>query len=594
MTILLHVAVVFAAIVAFTAPTAAVEDTSDQPSRTAANWPALRFLFTLKRSSMNIFGQSDFSMFSNPVLSDDGSNVLYESFASFTENKTRYNYTFVDGAAFISRTSVDSNTAASVVTCLGSESGNLPPVNAIVAAVNEATAVSGGGSSYRCSTGSSYKILVNRTEFILCRGGVSDLTMYGADMNIAVDYLNQQVSIVKPAEESDTLSECKTSVPVSLVTPVGKSLLTERSSSSSEKRKLKAEFDFTFWSDDSDEASQASSDHSGERDPGHQFCSCKSAQRACIFIHGMGIDKEEPANVDSFSYYWGNLTDHAPCCSSIKYAVLDTVNNSWTNDTQQYKVCDRALAVSETSTVTVVKDTIIVTHSMGNLMLAGAIASGKCSLDSTTSWVGLAGPMKGSMGSDFVQASCAGETNTLLEQVAEITGKCPPSTALMSLAYQGERFSSTEHNAAYTAAQEAYTTNVTALMCSAGYSGVHSLGCNPRTSHDGHTDDAGLACLRFNFTLHRSGMKVHDQSEFSVYADPTVLEEKNEVLYNDFVTFMENKAILNYTLVDGVSYLSTTRTDSISVTPVKCLDVESETIPSINSIVAAINEATAV
>ncbi|KAL3658086.1 hypothetical protein V7S43_016929 [Phytophthora oleae] len=269
-------------------------------------------------------------------------------------------------------------------------------------------------------------------------------------------------------------------------------------------------------------------------------------ERACIFIHGMGIDKEEPTNVDSFNYYWGNLTDHAPCCSSIKYAVLDTVNNSWTNDTQQFKVCDRALAVSGTSSDSVIKDTIIVTHSMGNLMLAGAIASGKCSLDSSTSWVGLAAPMKGSMGSDFVQASCAGETNDLLEQVADITGKCPPNTALVSLAYQGERFSSTEHNAAYTAAQEAYTANVTALMCSEGYSGLVSkyqaefwvLGAtmpHKSSDNDGMVEfescAAGIPAAQFGDTwrsrFYRTKLNHYD-SEF-LYGDGLLSEAKMPV-----------------------------------------------------------------
>ncbi|EEY62370.1 uncharacterized protein PITG_14799 [Phytophthora infestans T30-4] len=164
----------------------------------------------------------------------------------------------------------------------------------------------------------------------------------------------------------------------------------------------------------------------------------------------MGVDKEEPEVVDSFSFYWGNLTDHAPCCSSFKYTVLNTVDNAWTNDTLQQQVCDRAVSVSQRSSKTVIADTIIITHSMGNLMVAGAIATGKCSLDASSTWVGLAGPMQGSMASDFVQDTCAGKTNFLLEKVANITGR------------------------SYTAAQEAYTKNVSALMCSAGYSGLPS------------------------------------------------------------------------------------------------------------------------
>eukprot|EP00644_Phytophthora_capsici_P013245 jgi/Phyca11/504060/fgenesh2_kg.PHYCAscaffold_5_\ len=86
----------------------------------------------------------------------------------------------------------------------------------------------------------------------------------------------------------------------------------------------------------------------------------------------------------------------------------------------------------------------------------------------------MAGPMQGSQASDFVQQTCAGETNFLLEKVANVTGRCPPTVALQSLPAQNGNYSSDELNQAYISAQEAYTTNVSALMCSDGYSGLPS------------------------------------------------------------------------------------------------------------------------
>jgi hypothetical protein len=442
------------------------------------DWPSLRLHFKLKRSSMKVFGQTEFSMFASPAVSANGDSVLYDAFASFTQNTNVYNYTLVNGTA----NSEDSplprnNSLGSSANCLESESGRLPPVNVIADAINQAVGVpSGNGEAADCASGGLFKVVVNGVNFTLCAAGSTGFTMTGEDMDVKVEYLASHVDIQAPTVDAST-PRCEPTAVSSAVTATGRSLLT-RGPRSSATRALRSEFDFTFWSDDSDD-SEDSSQHSsaetsGSSDSDHHGCSCKSTPRPCIFIHGMGIDHEEPANIDSFEYYWGDMTPHAPCCSSIQYSVLDTVNNSWVNETQQQKVCDRALAVSNSSAGSVIKDTILVTHSMGNLMLAGGIASGKCSLDSSSTWVGLAGPMKGSMGSDFVQASCAGETNALLEQVADITGKCPPTTALVSLAYQGERFSSTEQDAAYTAAQEAYTANVSALMCSAGYSGLVS------------------------------------------------------------------------------------------------------------------------
>ncbi|EGZ14253.1 hypothetical protein PHYSODRAFT_514210 [Phytophthora sojae] len=287
--------------------------------------------------------------------------------------------------------------------------------------------------------------------------------MTGTDIEIAVEYLDPRVEIAKP----DTTLECESVASPSSLTALGRSLLTGDSSLLEVERKLETEFDITFWDDDDDSSERSSSSHDGS-------CTCKSTKRPCLFIHGMGVDREEPHTVDSFSYYWGNLTDHAPCCQSMKYTILNTVDNAWTNDTLQQQVCDRAVSVSKRSSKTVIADTIIITHSMGNLMVGGAIATGKCKLDSSSTWVGMAGPMQGSRASDFVQDTCAGETNFVLEEVANITGRCPPTVALKSLPSQRGNYSSEELDAAYTAAQKAYTSNVSALMCSAGYSGLMS------------------------------------------------------------------------------------------------------------------------
>ncbi|EEY62364.1 uncharacterized protein PITG_14790 [Phytophthora infestans T30-4] len=208
--------------------------------------------------------------------------------------------------------------------------------------------------------------------------------MYGSDMDITVEYVNTRANISIPIATSTDLPD--------------------------------SEFGFT-WGDDS-------------------TCSCKSTPRPCIFIHGMGVPYELPDNQDSL-FYWGNLTGHTPCCTTVKYAVLDTINNTWTNHSQQHKVCNRALAVSKTSKDNVISDTIIVSHSMGNLMLAGVIASGKCSLDSSSTWVGIAAPMKGN------QLSHA--------KMAKNSGRCPPTTALKSMSY---------------GAQKDFQSNVSALMCS--------------------------------------------------------------------------------------------------------------------------------
>ncbi|KAJ8575900.1 hypothetical protein ON010_g3312 [Phytophthora cinnamomi] len=506
----------------------------DLEDESTANWPSLRFHFKLKRSSMNVYGESDFDMYANPVVSDNQDSVLYDAVATFSDESTQINYTLIDGTARMAIRSSDEDTT---VTCLDTESDKLPPINTITNALNEATALSSasgsGSGAVQCPHGSLFKVLVNGIHFALCASGTSGFTMTGTDVDIVVDYLDYRVEIKKMTSAT---MECETVASASPLTALGKSLLTGKSTIADVERNLKSEFDFTFWDDGDGSSKHSSSSHDGS-------CSCKSTKRPCLFVHGMGVDREEPDIVDSFSYYWGNLTDHAPCCLSMKYTVLNTVDNAWTNDTLQQQVCDRAVSVSKSSSKTVIADTIIITHSMGNLMVGGAIATGKCKLDSSSTWVGLAGPMQGSMASDFVQKTCAGETNFVLEKVANITGRCPPTVALQSLPSQDGNYSSSELNAAYTAAQKAYTSNVTALMCSAGYSGLVSkyqaefwmLGeAVPYKSHknDGMVEfescAAGFPESKFGDTWRSPFYKTklnHYDSEF-LYGDALLDEEK--------------------------------------------------------------------
>ncbi|KAE9177937.1 hypothetical protein PF005_g24290 [Phytophthora fragariae] len=402
---------------------------------------------------MRVHGQSDFTMVADPAVSSDGSHMIYNVFASFRQDKMLHNYTLLDGAAYYVTSILDNDSARQ---CLGPEMDHLPPINTIATALNEAAGITSAPTEMinaGCSDDKLFKVSVNGIEFVLCASGSSGLKMYGSDMDIAVEYVNSRMNISVPALNGATLPQCTEVVSKFEVTSTGIALLTGRSIAFGDVRRLKAEFDFS-WGDSSS-------------------CSCKSTPRPCIFIHGMGVRTELPDNQDSLKY-WGNMTGHAPCCTSIKYAALDTVNNTWTDRTQQQHVCDRALAVSETSTESTIADTIVVTHSMGNSMLAGAIATGKGSLDSTSTWVGLAAPMKGSMASDFIQESCAGNTSFVLEAIIEYSGRCPPTTALKSMPYEGGSHSTAELDAAYKEAQEAYRTNVFALMCSESFSGLLS------------------------------------------------------------------------------------------------------------------------
>ncbi|KAL3658136.1 hypothetical protein V7S43_016979 [Phytophthora oleae] len=393
---------------------------------------------------MEVHGHSDFFVVANPVISNDSSSVMYDTFTTFSDDSALYNYTVVDGRGYASD--------GLQVEC--DDSDTVPSINSIIQALNEAVPVSSLSSStgaVTCPSGEIFKVAVNGIDLGVCFSGSSGFTMYGSDLEVLVEYLKLSERITKPTLDA---IQCEKVASPTVVSSIGKSLLTGEPLSPHDSRMLLFNLDFSF---------------------GDDACECKSTPRPCFFLHGLGIKTEEPENLDVFpTKYWGNLTDHAPCCSSMHYAMLNTMNNAWTDDEQQQKVCDRALAVNEASQGSAITDTIIITHSMGNLMLAGAIATGKCSIASSSTWVGLSGPLRGSMASNYFQDSCKNDTNFVAEDLVSKTGYCPPDDGIISLAYEGESYSSPELDKAYVAAQKAYRSNVDALMCSNGFSGLKS------------------------------------------------------------------------------------------------------------------------
>ncbi|GMF49567.1 unnamed protein product [Phytophthora fragariaefolia] len=292
------------------------------------------------------------------------------------------------------------------------------PFNLLLQALNDATPIpsaSIGDGIIECD-GSLFRTSFHGTKYALCASGASGFTAYSSDLTIVVEYLKDPVKMPTP-----TLSEgskpCAKVVKAVSVTPTALALL------------------------------------SGGR--------------------------EEPLLQDTPALLKGKLGDirgHAPCCSSIKYAVLNTVDYGWTNDTLQQKYCKHSLSLSKTSNVSsrIIQDTIIVTHSMGGLVMAGALTNGKCKFGAGTSWVAMSPPMKGSMASDFLQSFCTGKYTSVASKLLDLLGECPTSISRLSTAYQNDKLSTPTLNAAYAAAQKTFVGNVTAAMCSNDYVGLYS------------------------------------------------------------------------------------------------------------------------
>ncbi|GMF31564.1 unnamed protein product [Phytophthora lilii] len=202
-------------------------------------------------------------------------------------------------------------------------------------------------------------------------------------------------------------------------------------------------------------------------------CPCNSTPRPCIFFHGLGNENEEAELQDSSRHFgWDKIQGHAPCCTTIKYAALNTVDYAWTNSSLQEKVCHHTLSMAQTSDTSsrTIEDTIVVTHSMGGLMFAGALANGVCSLAKSSTWIALSPPMTVSMSSDYLMDFCNDEVQSFITDLLFI-GRCPVPTSTKSVVYEKEKYSDPVLNAAYDAAQAVYREHVFAAMCSSSYVG---------------------------------------------------------------------------------------------------------------------------
>ncbi|KAG7381736.1 hypothetical protein PHYBOEH_010802 [Phytophthora boehmeriae] len=316
------------------------------------------------------------------------------------------------------------------------------------------------GDEVQCTDGTLLKTSLGDPNFVICAAGASGFTAYSRDMAVGVEYMDRSIKTMSAPEVTDQSASCnRADDDYTSVTSTGLALLTGNTIPAGSSRNLK-------------EATHIVIDE--------ETCSCKSTPRPCIFFHGLGNPNEEAELQDSpkkTKRKMGEIKGHAPCCSTIKYAVLNTVDYAWTNSTLQQKFCDHALSISDTSDLTsmTIEDTVIVTHSMGGLVMAGALANEKCKFGENTFWASLSAPMTGTMTVDYLQDFCNGEKGKFMVEVLDLIGECPVSTSRKSISYQNEKYSSPELNAAYIAAQEAYRGNVTAALCSNHYAGVVSL-----------------------------------------------------------------------------------------------------------------------
>ncbi|KAG2377696.1 hypothetical protein C9374_009212 [Naegleria lovaniensis] len=124
----------------------------------------------------------------------------------------------------------------------------------------------------------------------------------------------------------------------------------------------------------------------------------------CIFLHGAGGQEDLPPQKD-FKEYWGNVLAYTDHCGDVWFGRRDTKNRGWDDESLQDYYCSTALLGSGNSTK--IQNTLLYTHSMGNLIIAAAFMKGKCSIDmSTSQWFTMGAPFNGSVVSRTLQNIC--------------------------------------------------------------------------------------------------------------------------------------------------------------------------------------------
>ncbi|ETV71790.1 hypothetical protein H257_12936 [Aphanomyces astaci] len=292
-------------------------------------------------------------------------------------------------------------------------------------------------------------------SFVFCNSAANELAFaVGQDMDISIEYLadpSQLDSIQVPSTANEVALDCpsisQSSHPATLWTapPMTRSLARATMETLTSNRILSVK------------------DKSA--------CACKGAKKPCLFVHGTGEDAAGPPT-SSFSSYWGDVS--SPCCSSSTFVHLDTVSQGWDDAALQHEFCKAAADVATQSSSGAIGGLILVTHSMGNVIASGAIASNVCTFSKDVTWVSLASPQQGSQVANLLQQQCLkGGWSNILKVPLSWVGYCPPGRAYLSLQHQST-VNATEQ-AAFAAGQRARQEHVSHAACGVSAFGLNSI-----------------------------------------------------------------------------------------------------------------------
>mmetsp|Transcript_16417 Transcript_16417/g.29152 ORF Transcript_16417/g.29152 Transcript_16417/m.29152 type:complete len:335 (-) Transcript_16417:900-1904(-) len=151
----------------------------------------------------------------------------------------------------------------------------------------------------------------------------------------------------------------------------------------------------------------------------------------CAFIHGagsFGARKKENANriTKKLNWYWGDVSQYTKGCATTWFMDADTVNNGWDSAELQDLACQTALGEDVLRTITI-NNTVVITHSMGNLLFAGALRAGRCKFNPAGSrWLSIAAPWGGATAVQPLSRICRDQNilNVTITNIANLLGFC--------------------------------------------------------------------------------------------------------------------------------------------------------------------------
>ncbi|KDO17571.1 hypothetical protein SPRG_16871 [Saprolegnia parasitica CBS 223.65] len=404
--------------------------------------PGLRVQIHAKRSSMAFNGQTSATVYVVP-RAGSGANLKFDAFLSQPGPEVTANYMLLDDRAYWS---IVKDNATVATGCLNPD--QVPPVQLMQSSLED--------SKIECPSGKLLELQFAGENFVFCNSNTNKLTKaVGTDLDMTIEYLSDPTSI-PDFDVPQMAGKAPLSCPVVTSTPA-------TTTTSTTTRRLE-------------------SSHRRTSIFGSSSCGCKGKKKPCLFVHGVGNEKSS-APTSTAKDLWGDIHDHAPCCSRISFMHYESVNRGWNETSVQEEFCAAALQMSPACSETV-DNVILVTFSMGNLVASGAFATGKCQLGDDVTWVSIAGPMQGSPAGNLLEDKCAASdsgSDSTLKSILNLVGKCPPTPAYLNLKTQASVDALLQKQ--FAAAQDVRHRGATKTMCGVKSSGLAT------------TDGVGLAIL---------------------------------------------------------------------------------------------------